>query len=265
MGNVCDWLDGALMPIIARESNWSLNDLERVLSEAIRACFIKCFAVHPGNISATLSGGIDSSFSLSKMRKEGSSTSIYTFTVGGSRNHRDIFYAKMAAELFHAIHTEIIPDKKKIAWAKKKLAKIRPTEEITMGDTAVFLAYQTIADRGFRISIAHDGIDELLGGYWGHRDVKTKCEKKKVFQRFWTELIPRHLIPLEKSARYFGVKVLFPYLQPEVVEYISKIPVNQRTNKMKSKIPLRNIAAQYLPGEIIERQKKGFCSALDKK
>lgn len=260
---VYDWLDGALMPVVAKEEEWSLDKLEKILSEAIHNCYTKSFVTHPGNIATTLSGGIDSSFCLFKLRTEGELTSIYTFTVGGDKEHWDIFHAKMMAEMCHTIHTEIIPREKDVLWAKKKLSRLRPAEIITDGDAAVFLAYRAISDVGFKVSIAHDGIDELLGGYWEHRDVKTKSAKRRAFQRFWAELIPRHLIPLEKSAGYFGTKILFPYLQPEVVEYISHIPVNQRTGKKISKIPLRNIASQYLPKEIIERPKKGFCSALD--
>lgn len=265
MGNICDWTEGALMPVITREKKWSPSELDGLLTEAINRCYYACFVVHSGNIATTISGGIDSSFCLSRLSKLGSSTCIYTFTVGGDKKHPDISHAKMASKLFNTIHTEIIPSKRRIAWAKKKLSKIRPTEKITMGDAAVFLAYQSIADRGFKISIAHDGIDELLGGYWKHRDVQTKSEKKMAFQRFWAELIPCHLVPLEKSARYFGIKVLFPYLQPEIVEYISHIPVNERTRKKVSKIPLREIASKCLPQEIVERKKFGFCSALDKK
>lgn len=263
--SVKEWLDGALMPVVEKEEKWSLDELERILSEAILNCFTKCFVTHPGNVATTLSGGIDSSFCLFKLRGEGSQTEIHTFTVGGDRDHWDIAHARIMAEKCHTAHNEIIPKQKEVLWAKRKLAKIRFAEKITDGDAAVFLAYQAMSDYGFEISIAHDGIDELLGGYPEHRFYpQTKAEKKYYFRKAWEELIPRHLIPLEKSARYFGIKALFPYLQPEVVEYISHIPVNERTGRLESKIPLRRIAAKYLPKDILERPKKGFCDALVK-
>lgn len=264
---VHEWLDGALMPVVEKEEKWSLDELERILSEAILNCFTKCFVTHPGNVATTLSGGIDSSFCLLKLRGEGSQTEIHTFTVGGDRDHWDIVHAKMMAEKCKTEHHEIIPKEKEVSWAKRKLAKIRSVseKEITDGSVAVFLAYRAISDYGFQISISHDGIDELLGGYPEHRfNLRTKAEKKMNFRKMWNELIPNHLILLEKSARYFGIKVLFPYLQPEVVEYISHIPVNERTGRLESKIPLRRIAAKYLPEEIIKRPKKGFCDALVK-
>lgn len=264
---VYDWLDGALMPVVAKEEKWSLDKLEKILSEAIHNCFVMCFVTHPGCIATTLSGGIDSSFCLFKLRTEGNLIGIHTFTVGGDANHWDIVHAKIMAEKCKTKHHEVIPKEKEILWAKRKLAKIRSVseKEITDGSAAVFLAYRAIADYGFKISIAHDGIDELLGGYPEHRfSPRTKAEKKMYFRKMWNQLIPNHLLLLERSTRYFGIKVLFPYLQPEVVEYISHIPVNERTRRLESKIPLRRIAAKYLPGEIIARLKKGFCDALVK-
>lgn len=265
--SVFEWLDGALMPVVKKEETWSLYRLENILGEAIYNCFIKCFVTHPGYVATTLSGGIDSSFCLFKLRTEDNLIDINTFTVGGDANHWDIVHAKIMAEKCHTKHHEIIPGEKEVLWAKRKLAKIRSAsaKEITDGSAAVFLAYRAMSDCGFQISIAHDGIDELLGGYPEHRfSPRTKAEKKMYFRKMWNELIPQHLLLLEKSARYFGIKVLFPYLQPEVVDYISHIPVDKRTGRRESKIPLRRIAEKYLPREIIERPKKGFCDALKK-
>jgi asparagine synthetase B (glutamine-hydrolysing) len=264
---VYEWIEGALMPVVEKEEKWSMEELEDILREAIDNCCVKCFVANPPYIATTLSGGIDSSFCLFRLRKENSMAEIHTFTIGGSKDHWDINHAEIMADFCKTEHHAIIPEKKDVFWAKKKLSEIRSVsaKEITDGSAAVFLTYRAIADYGFQISIAHDGIDELLGGYPEHRfSPRTKAEKKMNFRKMWNELIPNHLLLLEKSARYFGIKVLFPYLQPEVVEYISHIPVNERTGRQESKIPLRRIAEKYLPREIIERPKKGFCDALKK-
>lgn len=259
-----EWTEGALKPVITEEQSWSCANLETVLTEAIYDCLEDCLQADCLNVATTLSGGLDSTFCLSKLKESTMPiTNIHTFTIGYGKDHQDIIHARIAAKTFNAIHTEIIPTQKAKAWAKKKLARLTPVEEVSLGDIAVFLAYKAIADHGFKTCIAHDGIDELLGGYWGHRSGRTKSEKKAAFQHFWAELIPKHIVPLEKSARFFGIKVLYPYLQPEVVEFISHIPVNERTNKKTSKIPLRRIASKHLPPEIIGRSKLGFCSALD--
>jgi len=76
------------------------------------------------------------------------------------------------------------------------------------------------------------------------------------------KLVPEHLKPLQRDADHFRIKLLLPYLQLPVINYIAGIPVDQRTSRKISKIPLRNIARKYLPSDIIERKKKGFCDGL---
>ncbi|HCP08354.1 MAG TPA: hypothetical protein DIT25_00965 [Candidatus Moranbacteria bacterium] len=265
--SVYNWLDGALLPVIAEEMTWYPQGLRNVLMEAISNCSEECLGKN-GAIVTTLSGGLDSSFCLSRIKEWAGNASLFiqTFTIGESGSHPDIVYARLAVKALglEDNHTEIIPNEKEITWAMRELAKIRPSEKITRGDAAVFLVLKRIAERNFTHFIAHDGIDELLGGYWAHREPRTKKNRKFAFQRLWAELIPKHLIPLEKSARHFGLQVLLPYLQKEVVEFISHIPVGMRTNRRMSKIPLRTIARKYLPKEIIQRPKKGFCDALNK-
>jgi len=43
--------------------------------------------------------------------------------------------------------------------------------------------------RRFKAVIAHDGIDELLGGYWNHRKLQEAKLKHEYFNYFWKRLI----------------------------------------------------------------------------
>jgi asparagine synthetase B (glutamine-hydrolysing) len=158
------------------------------------------------------------------------------------------------------VHTEIFPKPQEIERADVILKQTRVA--VHPGDTAVFLVCQRIFMGNFKTVIVHDGIDELLGGYSDHRFVPVMSEKKKAFLDRWARLEKEHLLPLEMSASHFGIEPIFPYLQSEVVRYISHIPFNKRTKPEESKIPLRSIAQKYLPTAIIERQKSGFCDAL---
>jgi len=113
------------------------------------------------------------------------------------------------------------------------------------------------------------GIDELLGGYWDHRK-ETDIEKIRLaFEKRWSLLAEEHLLPMSCKARHFGVSLIFPYLSREVIDYISRIPVEERTSREESKIPLRKIALNenYLPfsvtAQILQRKKLGFCDAME--
>lgn len=261
---VNDWRRSILLPVIDEVGYWDCFGLEAVLTVAIRVCVCENQRLNGGAICLTLSGGLDSSFCLAVIRELlGPEVPIHTFTIGGSLVHPDILHARLVAARFGTIHHERVPGAAEIEEAKGTLYSRWADEPHNLGNVGVYLIYQTIARHGFRSVIAHDGIDELLGGYWEHRQYEDEDEKAKVFRDFWARLEMEHLILLERKASSFGIQVLLPYLELSVVEYISRIPLSARTSREVSKIPLRAIARKYLPIEIIERQKKGFCGALD--
>lgn len=265
MNALISWKDAILLPVISNRARWSFVGLEKVLTNAIALCVSECLKINKGVICTTLSGGLDSSFCLAKIREiVEPDVEIHTLTTGGSEEYPDIQFARIISWRFNTVHHELIPSEGAIKKAEKKLYSLWKDESRRPGNVAVFLTYQNIARYGFKCVIAHDGIDELLGGYWEHRKHDDEKKKAEVFREFWGRLEKEHLFLLERKAQHFGIQVVLPYLQKAVVEYISKIPLASRTTFKESKVPLRTIAKKYLPREVIGRNKKGFCSALDK-
>jgi asparagine synthetase B (glutamine-hydrolysing) len=264
------------LPIIQR--TWTLDGLDKVLTEGIIASAIECIKHNRGIIFAALSGGLDSSFCLAVLRHHlGDNFPIFTFTVGTMKRHPDVQYAEKVAEALKTNHQSILVDEIAISvvahmkdshpdlfWGEiGKIAGGGPTLLLRTVKKCAD-AFQTPINEP-RL-IVHDGIDELLGGYWDHRKRQTPAKQETEFKTLWSKLHDNHLFPLWKKAEFFGVVPLFPYLQPAVIDYISRIPVNERTSHDESKIPLRRLAEKYLPpeivGEIIQRPKIGFCDAL---
>lgn len=262
-------------PVIKK--TWTLDGLDRALTEGIIASAIECIKHNRGTIFTALSGGLDSSFCLAVIRHHfGTTFPVYTFAVG-TEQHPDLQCAKKVAEVFETNHQSIIVDDE-AAFTVTHMKKSSPslfcgeTGKIAGGGPILLLkavkkctdAFQPLNESP-RL-IVHDGIDELLGGYWEHRGQKTLIEQEAIFKILWSRLYNDHLFPLRKKADFFGVVPLFPYLQPAVVDYISRIPVNERTSHDESKIPLRRLAEKYLPseiaGEVIQRKKIGFCDAM---
>lgn len=210
-----------------------------------------------------LSGGLDSSFCLTVARSMFPQTTIETITTGGNYRHPDIRHARIVSSALRTSHHEFVPNKKELTAATKSYAKAFGYEPKSKGDLAVFSIFHFSDKLGAKAVITHDGIDELLGGYWVHRR-NNGPRQENTFRDFWKRLAPEHLNPLQRNADHFGIQLLLPYLQLPVVKYIAGIPVRERTSHNESKIPLRNIARKYLPCEIIKRKKVGFCSGLDK-
>lgn len=260
---VNDWRKVINLPIIQEEStSWGVKELEDLLIDSIKSCSFKNFKDNRGEIHTTISGGLDSSLCLAIVRKVmGENCPIYTYTIGHSENYSDIIFARKISNFFESIHREFIPSAEEITDVKKRIKE--SFSDYKEGNETVFLMYEFIASFIPHSVIVHDGIDELLGGYWKHRSPKSTNKREEAFIDFWTRLEKEHLLPLEKSASRFEISLIFPYLQESLVDYVSKIPVDRRTSHDESKIFLRRIAEKYLPKEIIKRKKIGFSEALN--
>ncbi len=245
------------MPILTPA--WSLEMLNAVLTEAMRNCVGYCQASLGDCIHFSLSGGLDSTLSLAMIRAM-TPVSIRTYTVGASEHHPDVVMARLASRRFGTIHSEWFPSAQQIEERKPLVQAL--TGETSLGAVAVYCLYEMLDRHDASTVIAHDGIDELMGGYWDHRKDAGDL-KAKAFRDRWSRLAEDHLIPLAAKANHFSVTPVHPYLQCAVVEYITRIPLDERTDREVSKKPLRELARRYgVPQEIIARQKLGFCDAL---
>ena len=256
------WREAVQLPILPshREPDWNLDDLHKVLEQAHRRCGN---AVWNHDVTLCLSGGLDSSLSLAILVKLYGAKRIIACTIGSRPDHPDVRYAKMAAEAFGVSHSVFIPSQSWIDRAKIELT-VMCEKDISDGNAGVLLFYQFLNGCDVRKIISHDGIDELMGGYWPHRQHEGNEDlQRQAFHAEWGRLADVHLFPLERKAHICKVEVLFPYLQREVIEYIRRIPLCERTSRAESKMPLRALARQLgVPEPIIARKKVGFCSAL---
>lgn len=268
------WREVVDLPVISEGKPWNITDLEGILRKSVENVAKQAIQDNNGKIYTTLSGGVDSSLCLAIITELfPSGTEIHTFTAGGSEKHPDIQFARIVSQLFNTTHHEIIVnqnEKRKVIKEFKVFYGDSPETEamIKRGDINVWAVYQEIARLKAKSVIAHDGIDELMGGYWLHRQTAEggKTQQEAVFKRFWQDLQSKHLEPLEKTAGHFGITVLFPYLQRNLVEYISRIPVDKRASFNSGKIPLKEIAQKYVwPKIVVDRKKRGFIDALMKK
>ncbi|MCJ7804392.1 asparagine synthase C-terminal domain-containing protein [Patescibacteria group bacterium] len=255
--------------------NWSLSRLENLLSSSFKEAGQQALKDNQGVIYTTLSGGLDSTLALAFLRKNfGWETKIITFTMGENEKHLDIKYARLASKRFKTEHYEIIPtiDEKRVSLEEFK--KERPEEDlgkaISMGSFAVFLLFKkirAIVGSQAKTIIVHDGIDELMGGYFKHRQRELKeNERKENFRSFWQELKPKHLNGIIKNSQCFDFNLLFPYLEEKLIKYITQIPIEERVDIVNEigKVPMRGIARKLgVPKGIISRRKRGAQAMLE--
>jgi asparagine synthetase B (glutamine-hydrolysing) len=241
---------------------WSIQELDIRITEALRKTGEACRIANGGVICLTLSGGIDSTLALAILRGLYPEKRIMTVTMGGSTEHPDVQYARLAAQKFSSEHHEFIPTLDQIDESIREYQFLYPHREIKeavdSGDHDVYLLYDYLARQQVKAVIALDGLDEQMGGYWPHRQTQTGEEKKSQFKKFWAVLLNNHIRPLIHTAQTKGIRVFFPYLDERVIEYSSRIPLDERTDKEQSKKPIRILARLHgVPEEIIDRSKCG--------
>jgi asparagine synthase (glutamine-hydrolysing) len=254
--------------ILPREKReWSREELKQTFNDVFQKYGEIALERNKGKFFMTLSGGLDSTLALALLRKNFPKDKIVTFAMGGSVKHPDILHARLAAEKFGSNHNEFIPTTEEVQEAleeyKNKFSENDLEKNTKTGDADVYLLYKYISRFHPDVLVAHDGIDELMGGYWNHRKLTGK-EKKQAFTDFWKVLVPDHLKPLTRTSDNFKIDLLFPYLDSEIIKAVSQIPLEDRTTVASSKKPLREIAQELgVPKEIIERQKRGQVGMLD--
>lgn len=207
-----------------------------------------------------LSGGIDSavlSILAAKYYPD-----IPCFVVGHDIMHSDVQAAKQLAEEKGLNLKVRIFNTEEIIVLKQELKECMNLAPLYEGDECVFGALKFAARDVIKI-IATDGIDELMGGYWGHRDRKRFPDIKDAFKHYWDKLEGEHLLPMCRSAEFFELDIIFIYLLPEIVEHLSIIPLEDRIKGGVGKAIWREIAEMVgVPSWVIERKKEGFVNAF---
>lgn len=249
VGDYCAMID---VPIIGEEnSHWSLNELEEILSEAIRRCGRRCLEENHGKIFLALSGGLNSSLILALLRKSiQSDPMILTTTLGHPATNSDVRCAEIVADYFpliaHKVKTTFFDEDAQRASTALCNERIFGAGKLTRNHVALFLLFGEMSsfytdEYPVSVLLGH-GADEYFGN---------------PMENFENELVE-----IRRIALYFGITPLFPYLDRRVVEFASRIPVNQRTYRGMDRYPLRAIATDLLPMEIATREKTHLVEIL---
>ncbi len=214
-----------------------------------------------GKPGILLSGGVDSALLAILATKY--LPNIPCFVVGQYATHPDVQAAKRLAKEKGLNLKVRLFDSKEISDIQQELKECTGSASLYDGDECVFAALKFAAQNNVTSIIATDGIDELMGGYWGHRDRTRFPDIKDAFTYFWDELEEKHLSPMYRAAEFHKLDLDFVYLSPNVVEYLSMIPLEDRIKGGVGKAVWKELAQMVgVPLWVIKRQKEGFVDAF---
>ena len=242
---------------IEDELKFSISDflsfLDLTIKEALK------FTDKPGIL---LSGGVDSALLVILASKHYSG--IPCFVVGQDIKNPDVQAAiRLAKENKLNLFVNILSENE-INKIQQELKRRINLDAIYPGDECVFAALELAALKKVTGIIATDGIDEQMGGYWGHRDRNRFPSIKDAFEYFWEELEEKHLCPMERSAKFHNLDINFVYLLPKVIKHLSLISLEDRIKDGNGKAVWKEIAQiAGVPSWVLKRQKRGFVDAFN--
>ena len=251
------WIDS----IKAKTVPATKEDLKQALVNSVKKLIPK------EKFGIFFSGGVDSSFIAMVCRQANADFICYSV---GLQNAPDLQWAERAAQ------------KLDLNWKKKEFtleeaeelfkrtAKIWDKPDVLkLGVGSVEAAVAELAkEDGIKFFFGGLGSEEIFAGYERHAKSENKHEECwNGLKSMWHRDLERD-IPL---ANHFGIEVLTPFLDEDLIRVAMGIDISKKINEEQKKIILREIAEELgLPEEFAWRKKQAaqygswFDKALEK-
>ncbi len=97
----------------------------------------------------------------------------------------------------------------------------------------------------------------ILRDHMHHCDTEDNWERSLwIDMRFYLQ--DNMLVKVDRASMFNSLEVRVPFLDKQLADYITHLPAHLKYRGKESKYILKQVAANYLPQEIIHRPKKGF-------
>lgn len=134
---------------------------------------------------------------------------------------------------------------------------------ITDVESVVNLDYFTAVPLLNSILKVDEGVDDF---YWNSTSVHKKDEVISLSMKNGLRygLQDDMLVKVDRASMYYSLECRSPFLDKNVVEYAINMPLSMKYKNRQLKYPLRQLLAQYIPYDIINRPKSGFGVPINK-
>jgi len=224
-----------------------------------------------------LSGGLDSSITsaiakkYSEKRIETDDTQrawwpqLHSFSVG-LKGSPDLAAARKVANHIGTVHHEIIFTIQEGLDAIKDVIYNLETYDITTvrASTPMYLMARVIKSMGIKMVLSGEGADELFGGYlYFHKAPSAKDFHEETVRKL-KKLHMYDCLRANKSLAAWGVEGRVPFLDKEFIDVAMTLNPKDKMidNQRMEKWILRKAFQDYLPDEILWRQKEQFSDGV---
>jgi asparagine synthase (glutamine-hydrolysing) len=213
----------------------------------------------------SLSGGLDSSIMASVAKSIDPTVKLFSTTIQRYPS-KDIKFAKMMADylgLEHHIY-EITDDDIRTLIPEAVWYMETFDEDCVSGAIANFYTSKLIVDYTNCVLVG-EGADELFGGYFRElKEIPDKKQKEEIARKLVRIAYNTALRRLDRGWLSNSVNYRTPYLDPEIVAFSNKVPMELKVYDDKNqgreveKWILREAFRNWLPNEIADRPKLRF-------
>ena len=224
-----------------------------------------------------LSGGLDSSliaaitkkFSNKRIEENDSKDAwwpqLHSFSVG-LKESPDLKAAKIVAKHLNTVHHEVIITIQEGLDAVRDVIYSLETYDVTTirAATPMYLMARVIKSMGIKMVLSGEGADEIFGGYlYFHKAPNSKEFHEETIRKL-KDLHLYDCLRANKSMAAWGVEARVPFLDKEFLEVAMKIDpkIKMINHKKIEKLILRETFEDYLPEEILYRQKEQFSDGV---
>ena len=224
-----------------------------------------------------LSGGLDSSIiaaiaaKYSKKRIESKDITpawwprLHSFSVG-LESAPDLKAARKVAKHIGSVHHEIIYTIQEGLDAINDVIFSLETYDITTirASTPMYLMARAIKSMGVKMVLSGEGADELFGGYLYFHMAPNEQEFHDETVRKLNRLHQYDCLRANKSLAAWGVEARVPFLDKKFIDIAMTINPTDKMIKDKKieKQILRDAFCDYLPDDILHRQKEQFSDGV---
>lgn len=209
-------------------------------------------------VGVFLSGGLDSSL-IAAYVQQLTSGRVCSFAIGLAGSP-DLIAARQVADFLGTEHYErILRPEEIIAAIPMVVQQLESCDPALVRSAIPTYFVSELAAQHVKVVLSGEGADELFAGYHYLRPL---AAEPGALQGELCQIIDAlhhtNLQRLDRMTMAHGLEGRVPFLDPELVSLAARIPAALKWRGEVGKWILRNVAAPYLPEEIVWRKKEKF-------
>lgn len=216
-----------------------IKGLKELLTETVKKSSYK---------GLLFSGGLDTSV-LAVIKPN-----VIAITVSLGSKGGDLHYSRLLAKFLNIEHFHRKVDIDEAIESIPKVIKIlKSFDPAIPNDLAVYFGLEKVKNLGFDKVATGDGSDELFGGYSFMKDIDD-------LESYIKRISKRMSFSSNALGEFFGIKIIQPFCDREVIDFSLKIPAELKIRKYNGKVwgkwILRKAFEDVLPENIIWQDKR---------